>query len=68
VATAATVLQVTPDGERALVDAQLREMSLDLRYLTFTIAADRYSQELKAGRTPSLVAVMQAAVTDTAPS
>jgi hypothetical protein len=60
----ATALQLTPEGERALVDAQLREMSLDLRYITFTLAADRYSMAVAGGHQPSLVAVFEAAVLD----
>jgi hypothetical protein len=62
VATAATVLQVTPEGERALVDAQLRELDDDLRYVIFAIAADCYSQALEAGRQPSIIGVIEDAM------
>jgi hypothetical protein len=67
VAIAATILQVTPEGKRALVDAQLREMDSRRLALTFTVACASYQLALRTGRQPSLVDVMQAAVNDTAP-
>jgi hypothetical protein len=65
--TTAAAITVLPEGERALVDAQLQAMDLDLLYVTFTIAADRYALARIAGKRPNLVDVMLAAVKDTAP-